>query len=501
LAAADPDWYFDGRDVPGVVLVRPASLPGLNVKRVILKEISAPLLIVAFLLLVSIGWRMKEAGPRLTPPATPVRLRGSGEIVRIAATGDALIHGQLPSPRTDRGFDGVVQVLQNTTLGLTNLEENLLDPSNVPPNTPGTPIWPYGTKREAEDLRRMGFTMISLANNHAIDYGVQGMQQTARILDHAGLLHAGSGDDLAQARAPVYLGTPPRRVAMIAVAVSAAPESRATYTHGDIKGRPGVSSFKYAPDVTVDPSTFATLKGFATSNRATPAAKSDHLTLSGTPVKKGQRTAVTFVPDARDTDEILTQIKDARSKADVVIVMVHSHEPSNQSQAPAEFVQKFARAAIDAGASLVVGQGPHQLRGVEVYKGGVIFHSLGNFVFDYSAVDPKSVDAYDAGTDLYRLAMGAMAESESSPAPSFDEPVWWESITATIAFDHGVLRSIQLLPIDLGVDLPPKQRGTPRLATPERGNEILQRLARLSKDLGTQVRIENGLGLIDLTPP
>lgn len=62
---------------------------------------------------------------------------------------------------------------------------------------------------------------------------------------------------------PVYAGTAPRRVAMLSVAISAAPESRATYTHGEIKGRPGVDALKYAADVTVDPSDFATLEKLA----------------------------------------------------------------------------------------------------------------------------------------------------------------------------------------------------------------------------------------------
>jgi hypothetical protein len=135
-----------------------------------------------------------------------------------------------------------------------------------------------------------------------------------------------------------------------------------------------------------------------------------------------------------------------------------------------------------------------------LYKGGVIFYSLGNFTFDYSTIDPHAGDVYDAGIDLYGLALGAMEDLRTdSVLPRLEEPIWWESIMAISTFDHGVLRSIRLHPIDLGVDLPMAERGIPRLAAPGRGKEILQRLARLSQDLGTQIREENGVGVVDLT--
>jgi poly-gamma-glutamate capsule biosynthesis protein CapA/YwtB (metallophosphatase superfamily) len=71
--------------------------------------------------------------------------------------------------------------------------------------------------------------------------------------------------------------------------------------------------------------------------------------------------------------------------------------------------------AVDAGAGLVVDHGSHQLRGIDVYKWGVIFYSLGNFFFDYSAVDPRTTDLYDAGIDFYRIALGTLGESAIPP--------------------------------------------------------------------------------------
>jgi len=125
-------------------------------------------------------------------------------------------------------------------------------------------------------------------------------------------------------------------------------------------------------------------------------------------------------------------------------------------------------------------------------------YSLGNFIFDYGSVDQRSLNLYDDGADLYRLAMGAFGESEVPAPPKFDEAKWWEGVIATATFQRGALNSLELRPIDLGVDMPLSQRGTPHLAAGDRAIEILQRLNVLSNDLGTQIRVENGTGFIDI---
>ena len=84
-----------------------------------------------------------------------------------------------------------------------------------------------------------------------------------------------------------------------------------------------------------------------------------------------------FRVDTSDEREITEHIRAARAAAEVVVVSIHSHEPDNRTDEPADFVRAFAHRAIDAGASLVVGHGPHRVRGVEVYKDSAILYSLG----------------------------------------------------------------------------------------------------------------------------
>ena len=445
-------------------------------------------------ILAFVGWRLSSKRP-----VSPPQLRGSGDTLIIAATGDWFAREPMPSDETVRDNGGVAQILKGASLGLTTLEQDLLDEKKVPTlEKSSVPRWPYGTIRDAKELKRIGFMLVSLANNHAADYGIEGMKQTLGILDHEGVLHAGSGENLQQAMAPVYVGEAPRRAAVIAVTTSATSESRATYTQGEILGRPGVNVLRYSARVTVDPSTFATLSGAGIGTHSAAGDDPNQLIMSGTVIRKGQKTTVEFVGNEQDSNDVLAQIRVARSNAGVVIVMLHSHEPGNESDTPAEFVQQFARAAIDAGANLVVGDGPHQLRGIELYRGRLIFYSLGNFAFQSGAVDPSAIDVYDRGADLFGLKLGALGNQESHPAPNPEEPIWWESVIAITKFEHGTLKSIQLQPVDLGVDLPMAQRGVPRIATPQRGAEILQRLALLSQHFDTQLRIENGLGFIDI---
>src|SRR6185503_7178218 len=98
---------------------------------------------------------------------------------------------------------------------------------------------------------------------------------------------------------------------------------------------------------------------------------------------------------------VLSVIRAARQDAEFVVVSLHSHEPVNDSEEPAAFARQFAHDAVDAGAQLIVGHGPHRLRGVEIYKGAAIFYSLGNFLYDTRGLDFRAADAFDAGNNLY----------------------------------------------------------------------------------------------------
>ena len=81
-----------------------------------------------------------------------------------------------------------------------------------------------------------------------------------------------------------------------------------------------------------------------------------------------------------DVAAMTHDVKDLRERADVVIVSMHAGWEYQRQ--PNSLQQKFARAAIDAGANIVVGHHPHVAQAVEQYSSGLIFYSLGNLIFD-----------------------------------------------------------------------------------------------------------------------
>jgi poly-gamma-glutamate synthesis protein (capsule biosynthesis protein) len=255
---------------------------------------------------------------------------------------------------------------------------------------------------------------------------------------------------------------------------------------------------RFTANITVDQKTFETLKASAPALQPDAQTGEEELRLFGRTIKRGDRTVIELVVDEADQEEILDQVAAARRSTDIVLLALHSHEPSNQSEQPADFVRRFAQAAIDRGATIVVGHGPHQLRGIEVYRGGVIFHSLGNFLFPFEPLASRDADVFDGGVDLYALALGGIEEQGRRTPSPIDAAAWWESVVAVATFTNGALTGVQLHPLDLGVELAPERRGTPRAATPSRSAVILERLARLSAAFDTRIRIEGDTGKIDL---
>jgi poly-gamma-glutamate synthesis protein (capsule biosynthesis protein) len=415
----------------------------------------------------------------------------------IAATGDTLIGQPVGPSERDAAFEALVDVVRSATLAITNLEMSLLaDPTATSTRGRPGPRLTFGSTREAEELASLGFDVVGQANNHAADYGQDGIADTGAMLKASGLVPAGIGRDLGEARAAAVVGSGTRRVAVIAVAISASAESIATAARGNVSGRPGVNPLRYAADVTVDAQTYETLRRSAPALQGGTEAAADRFMLLGTSITKGTETAVNLVADAGDVESILAEVRRARAVAEAVVLSVHSHEPSNGSDEPADLFRRFARQAIDAGAQLVVGHGPHRLRGVEVYGDGAILYSVGDFLYRPEEGHTAAQDPYDAGLDMYSLALGMSARP---PAGSrTDDAAFWEGVVGVATFDGGALRSLRVHPIDLGPDLPAARRGVPRKPAPARATALLERLARLSQPYDTTIRIENGIGVVDI---
>src|ERR1019366_8164316 len=119
--------------------------------------------------------------------------------------------------------------------------------------------WMASDPEGLKDLERVGFNLFSAANNHSVDFGIQGLLDTIHVFKQAGAVYAGIGENLAEARAPAYLSTPHGRVALIACAATFIELSPAGQARPAMRGRPGLSPLRHKTVFRVDAATFEAL--------------------------------------------------------------------------------------------------------------------------------------------------------------------------------------------------------------------------------------------------
>jgi len=292
---------------------------------------------------------------------------------------------------------------------------------------------------------------------------------------------------------------------MVSVASSFAKGQEAAAQRPDLPGRPGLNPLHFETVHEVTEQQMGTLReiadqlgleaqrlqqikmgfGFAPSDPAV-------FPLNGVNFQSGNRPAIRTTASAKDIKAITRWITEARGMSELVVVSLHAHEqmPENK-ELPAEFIPVFAREMIDAGADLVVGHGPHLLRGMELYKGKPIFCSLGNFIGQNELVPKMPADAYDRFRADPDLTPGQVYQKRTNndqqgfPA----DKRYWESVMPVLSYEGSALKGIELIPITLGWKEARHRRGRPRLAGPDEAKSILDRFAALSKPFGTTIDV------------
>jgi poly-gamma-glutamate synthesis protein (capsule biosynthesis protein) len=264
--------------------------------------------------------------------------------IKVAMVGDMMINR--PDPMTI--YRRVEDVLRAADLTYGNLEGPMCDTGELHPGKHGVSRHHRSVPSAVNALVKAGFDVVSLANNHALDYGIPGMMQTMDILDAAKIAHAGAGRNVAEARRPVMLSAKDIRVAMLSYTSVGMADFRAT------DKSPGVVMIRV--DTTYTP----------------------NLRLLQQP---GSPMMPKTVGVRQDVDEMMADVREARKQADVVLVSWHWGVSERWGKL-ADYQQILGRALIDAGAHAVIGHHAHMLLGIEHYRGKPIFYSLGNFGFD-----------------------------------------------------------------------------------------------------------------------
>jgi poly-gamma-glutamate capsule biosynthesis protein CapA/YwtB (metallophosphatase superfamily) len=442
----------------------------------------------------------------------------------IALAGDTMLTRKL-TPFKEERFMALRDILRGADTAFANLEGTVHDWDE---GTPGITQGTFMTTEPKllEDLKWLGINMVSCANNHAFDYGEGGVLANIKHLDGAGLVNAGTGKNLAEARAPGYLDTLNGRVALIATTATFRQWNQAGEQRPDLRGRPGINPLGFETTHHVDPAAFEQLQrisrelGFEKSHerarkhfysdKEIPDANSAELSLMGHRYVRGEGFSIATRVSERDLEDNLRWLREARRQADWVVVSVHCHEFGGATlltaatraelEEPADFVIDFAHLAIDAGADVVVGHGPHFPLGIEIYKERPILYSVGNLIFQNETVGFFPADAYERfDLDLKATPsdfLDARTNGGKKGHPS--DPAYWENMFAVCEFNKGRLKEIRIYPIDQGFGRPRPQRGRPVLAEGEVAQRVIERVIRLSRRYGTRVTNRDGVGVIEL---
>jgi poly-gamma-glutamate capsule biosynthesis protein CapA/YwtB (metallophosphatase superfamily) len=434
---------------------------------------------------------------------------------RVVATGDSILTRRLSAIRRP-DFLALVDLLRSADVAYTNLEMVFPGPGRTPGATyHGTHL---GIDPELlDEFSWLGFDVYGMANNHATDYGTNGLAASLSALRSRGMPFAGAGPTLRAARSPVYLQTPSARVALVAAGSSNARLSVAADPGAGDAGRPGIAPVRLRKTHHVRQDRFADLRSILAETGVDVKATGttapgiflpypDRNVWDAPPPGGFAVEGVHFAPDQashisttalqRDVEALVDVVDEARRQADLVFVALHCHEGDGgrwNTETPAEFLSPLAHALIDAGAHAVIGSGPHMLRGVEIYRDRPICYSLGNFIFTLETIASFPLEVYEqvglpatsTAADLYDVITGYATEKR-----------FWESVVPCFEFAEGRLVSAELIPVTLGHGQPRSRRGCPALAGESDGRAILERLSALSEPFGTRIEVASSDGRV-----
>lgn len=413
----------------------------------------------------------------------------------LAATGDSLVAQRL-STIDEPEFLRVVELLRNADAAFTNLETTIHDGAGFPSALSGG-TWMASPSCIAEELDWAGLRLLSRANNHALDWAVEGMRETTRLLDAQGMTHAGVGECLATARQPAFRDTPAGRVGLVAAASTFPEWSRAGHARKDVMGRPGINPLRWAKVHLLSPQAFRAMQAIAAEVGIVASDVDQPIRLFDTVFVPWQRTGAGVEAYRQDLAGNLASVREARARADWVVVSLHTHEDGGNIHQPAPFAVTFARQCIEDGADVVLMHGAHVLRGIEIHQGKPIFYGLGNFVYQANLVGRLPADVFEClGLPGDADDETAMARFEQIAAESYGPSIAGRSphlfgsgysVLAQLRLHRRAPPEIRLYPLTLGPERSRARCGYPRVADGPVAEEIIGLLRDLSAPLGTAV--------------
>jgi poly-gamma-glutamate synthesis protein (capsule biosynthesis protein) len=346
----------------------------------------------------------------------------------IFANGPFFADGRPVSPT----FEDVMAITGAVDVVFANYE--------MPLSTRGQPIEKLANIRAdpaiADDIGRLGLDVVSIANNHMMDYGPEAMADTIACLDEQRIAHVGAGPTISRAVEPVIVEVRGRRIGFLAFSCLVAPGSGAT------DAGPGVAPIHIQSAYEINPYWQAE--------------------------EPGEPSMVTIRTFADAGEQAFAEecVRALRKEVDVLCLSLHWGYGGLSSRI-AEYQRPLGHAMIDAGADVILGNHVHAVQGVEWYRGKAILYSPGTFVGRQLPPESEGGEI----TDLVRSLLADM-----SP----------DGFLTILELDDSGSYDLRMIPTSLDGN------GLPALPTGAVLDRIAARVIEWSGKLGAQVDLVDG---------
>ncbi|NGN44535.1 CapA family protein [Mesorhizobium sp. CGMCC 1.15528] len=347
---------------------------------------------------------------------------GDKEMIHLALTADIIPTRRLHTPGVDTA--AVYGLLSKADVTIGNFEIALVEG--------GTPLEKLMNIKAdpaiARDLPGIGLDIVTVANNHSVDYGVEGLLATRKLVEISGVSVVGAGRNLAEAAQPFIVENGGMHIAVIAFSCLT-PTGMAAAAD-----RAGIAAIRIETAYEIDP--WYQME------------------------EPGDPSVVKIRTRAREADLVFATeaVRQAKSVCDLLVASIHWGFGSGETLA--EYQWPLAKALIEAGADVVHGHHPHAIHAVGFYRGRPVLFGLGTFIGQQ-----VFLPASDAAKALWQ---------EMSP----------DGYVARLTVGRHGVAAIEAFPTTLNSER------LPTLAKGDIFKGIAERLARLSKPFGAAVSVE-----------
>src|SRR5689334_21435352 len=313
---------------------------------------------------VSVAGAQSDPSLRTPPPATgqnagpaPVFASPPPVTVKDGFTYAVLGDISLVRPVTQLGlpdFDKVLQVVRSSDFALANMEGTAFNTATKKYAVNETGAMFPSDSLAPWDIKNMGVRMVTVANNHAADYGADGLLESLRLLREAGVPYAGAGNNLREARAATLFNTPKGRVTVVATAGTFKMNFVAADGRGALAERPGISTIRTttfqqvtAPEMRL----LQQLNAVRYPNASAGDSMPKQLMVLDQIYQLGDKPGLSYRANAFDMRDIMQAVHKARENSDFTIFTIHAHQSAtgddDPNPAPADYLVQLFHNVVD----------------------------------------------------------------------------------------------------------------------------------------------------------